>query len=101
MKNKIQFLATAIQWRDRINGNLYSSVRIQRVDTGETIACGPDNGGGEYYRQMGRERMLTAGWLPEQYVPATAHLYESEHDYPIAWTVSKGTKTECWKHGTL
>lgn len=102
---KIKFIATAARWRDRVNGNTYHSVRIQRVRDGKVIACGIQYGYGDQYRYTALKAMSAARWIPPKYrgqeangFPKAAQ-YERENGYPIAWSVSDGLKRDCVANG--
>jgi hypothetical protein len=103
MENKIKFIANAVRWFDRVNGNTYHSVNITRVKDGKTIYCPLQYGYGEHYRQTALEAMSKNNWLPEQYKTGSGdyntYRYERENNYPIYWNVTDGLKRDCIKNG--
>lgn len=105
MKDKIKFIAVAVRWFDRINGNTYHSVRITRCRDGKTIYCPFQYGYGDHYRQTALEEMARAKWLPKKYRGKResgafeSYAYEMENGYPIQWTVYDGLKRECVRNG--
>jgi hypothetical protein len=95
MERKIKYVARAVRWFDKVNGNTYHSVRITRIDDGVTIGTTDyQYGYDDHYRQTARALMLKAGWLPEQYNDKNVYLYERENEYPIEWIVTDGLKRE-------
>ena len=101
MKTKIKYIANAIIWFDKKNGNSYNSVRITRVDSGNTIYASIEYGYGDQYRQHALEAMERAQWLPKKYKGANRWNYERENNYPIYWQSAPGTKTECIANGKI
>jgi hypothetical protein len=106
--NKIQYVANAVRWFDKMNGNTYHSVQITRVLDGNTIYCPYQYGYGEQYRHTALVEMVKNGWLPEVYVSNPNHipkgkkgyyLFERENNYPILWNVTDGLKKDCIKNG--
>jgi hypothetical protein len=103
---KIKYVANAVLWHDRANGNTYHSVRVTRCEDGKTLACPFQYGYGDHYKQTALQAMADAGWLGDKYKgqhsngASNAHSYEMENDYPIAWNVSKGAKKDCKLNGT-
>ena len=100
MKNKIKFVANAVKWFDKVNGNTYHSVRITRTMDGKTIACPFQYGYGDHYRQTALEEMARVKWLPVKYRSDTWK-YERENNYPILWNERHGLKRECIAHGEI
>jgi hypothetical protein len=98
--NKIKYIAHAVRWFDRINGNTYHSVRITRVRDGKIIACPFTYGYGDHYRQSALEAMAKAKWIPKLYRDLQ-YLYERENNYPIQWNVTEGLKRDCIANGVL
>lgn len=102
---KIKYIANAVRWHDRANGNTYHSVRVTRCEDGKTIACPFQYGYGDHYKQTALQAMADAGWLGDKYEghhangASNAYSYEMENDYPIAWNVSKGAKKDCKANG--
>lgn len=96
---KIQFIAKAVKWFDKVNGNTYHSVSIRRCSDGEFIYCPFTYGYGDHYRQTALEAMLKAGWLGDKYNEKNAYLFERENDYCIDWNVANGLKRECVENG--
>jgi hypothetical protein len=108
MENKIKFIANAVRWFDRVNGNTYHSVNITRVKDGKVIYCPMTYGYGECYRQTALELMHQYNWLPTRYINdsrdlpegyAPLFMYERENNYPIYWNVTDGLKRDCVKNG--
>lgn len=107
MENKIKFIANAVIWFDKVNGNTYHSVNITRVEDGKTIYCPFQYGYGEHYRQTALEAMSKNDWLPVRYDNnkplkdgyAPLFMYERENNYPIMWNVTDGLKRDCVKNG--
>jgi hypothetical protein len=97
---KIKYIAQAVKWFDKVNGNTYHSVRITKVENGETIVDGFQYGYGEHYRQTALMRMLEAGWITG-YDNQSIYSFERENNYPIYWTVCEGTKKACKENGEL
>ena len=91
---KIKYIANAVKWFDRVNGNTYHSVNITRVRDGKTIYSPYQYGYGEHYRQTALMAMKEAGWINGE-----IYKFERENEYPIYWTVSHGTKKECIDNG--
>jgi hypothetical protein len=98
MENKIKFIANAVRWCDKVNGNTYHSVNITRVEDGNTIYCPMTYGYGEHYRQTALEKMVLESWIETKYMGCT-HMYERENNYPIYWNVTDGLKRDCVKNG--
>lgn len=105
MENKIKFVANAVRWFDKVNGNTYHSVNITNIKTGKTIYCPMTYGYGEQYRQTALEAMLKNGWIDEKYGTPTQntrnqnYLYERDNNYPIMWNVTDGLKRACVANG--
>lgn len=103
--NKIKFVATAVRWFDKVNGNTYHSVQITRVKDGKTIYCPITYGYGEHYQQTALEAMEKAKWLPKEYRGQSEYgykkyyHYERENNYPIMWSVTNGFKRDCVANG--
>ena len=100
MEREIKFLVNAVKWFDRVNGNTYHSVRIERVKDGAILKSGIEYGYGDQYKQTALEIMALNNWIPSEY---NNHLesgikklgfYERENNYPIVWSVSDGLKRE-------
>ncbi len=96
---KIKYVANAVKWFDKVNGNTYHSVCITRTEDGAKLHVSFRYGYGEHYRQSALEAMYKAGWLPSKYTDGSAYLYERENDYPIEWNVRDGKKKECIANG--
>lgn len=107
MANKIKFIAHAVKWFDRVNGNTYHSVRVTRVKDGLTIGSPMQYGYGDQYRYTALNLMLQHGWIPKRYGKKGVHggndvyLYEREHNYPIDWNERHGLKKECIANGVV
>ena len=100
MERTIKFVATAVKWRDRVNGNTYHSVRVTRCADGETLYCPFTYGYGDHYKQTALAAMQAAGWLPAKYVEKGAEfMYERENGYPILWQCTDGLKRDCVVNG--
>jgi hypothetical protein len=105
MENKIKFVANAVRWFDKVNGNTYHSVNITNIKTGKTIYCPMTYGYSEQYRHTALEAMAKAGWLPEKYrsnqiqSENSFYMYERENNYPIMWNVTDGLKRDCVANG--
>ena len=94
-KSKIQFMAEANKWFDKVNGNTYHSVRITRCSDGAVIKCQFQYGYGDQYRYTALEAMKQAGWIKTDNI----HRFERENDYPIHWCCFDTTKRECVANG--
>ena len=108
MENKIKYVANAVRWFDKVNGNTYHSVNITRIEDGAKIYCPYEYGYGEHYKQTALTAMVENGWLPEEYIsnvnniPAGKkgyYMYERENGYPIMWNVTDGLKRDCIANG--
>jgi hypothetical protein len=97
---KIQFVANAARWFDKVNGNTYHSVRITRCEDGAQLVCPMEYGYGDCYRQTALAAMDRAGWLPAKYAGKEAYMFERENNYPISWNVTDGLKRDCVASGT-
>ena len=96
---EIKFVATAIKWFDKVNGNTYHSVRVVRCKDGKTAYGAFGYGYGEQYKQSAYGAMEEAGFLPKEYSGDNAYKYERENNYPIEWVVSYGLKRDCIANG--
>jgi hypothetical protein len=105
---KIKFVANAVKWFDKVNGNTYHSVRIERVRDGKMIYCQFQYGYGDHYKYTALVEMIKNKWLPKIYVSNTNnipadkkgyYLYERENNYPIVWNVTEGLKRDCIANG--
>lgn len=99
MKNKIQFIAIARRWFDRVNGNTYHSVQITRTKDKKKLYIPFQYGYGDHYRQSALASMLQNGWITAQYGNRGVHCYERENGYPIEWSVTDGLKRDCIANG--
>ena len=99
MNSKIKFVANAVRWFDKVNGNTYHSVNITRVGDGEKIVHPMTYGYGDAYRQSALNAMNIHAWLPEKYNEENLYLYERENNYPIMWNVTDGLKRDCVANG--
>lgn len=98
----IKFVANAVKWFDRVNGNTYHSVRITRCRDNKVIACPFTYGYGDHYRQTALQAMNDAGWLPRKYGDSNyLFSFERLNNYPIMWNVRHGLKRECVANGEL
>jgi hypothetical protein len=104
---KIKFIAKAVRWFDRHNGNTYHSVMVTRFRDGKTLAAPFTYGYGDSYRQSALEAMASAKWLPVKYRGRHdngshhAFCYERDNKYPIQWNVSDGLKRDCIANGII
>lgn len=102
---KIKYIANAVRWFDKINGNTYHSVKITRTRDGSVLYCQFQYGYGDHYRQTALETMAEAKWLPVKYRgrnkngSSMSHMYERENNYPIDWNVYDGLKRDCIANG--
>jgi hypothetical protein len=109
MENKIKFIANAVRWCDKVNGNTYHSVNITRVKDGKTIYCPFQYGYGDQYRHTAMLEMLKQGWIDNsKYTDILSkpdgnkkhyQYWERENNYPIYWNVTDGLKRDCIKNG--
>jgi hypothetical protein len=108
--NKIQYVANAVRWFDKMNGNTYHSVNVTDVSTGKTIYCPYQYGYGEHYRQTALVAMYQEHWINNTDYTADfndrgksgkkgIYLFERENNYPIMWNVTDGLKKDCIKNG--
>lgn len=105
---QIKFTVIAKKWFDRVNGNIYHSVRCIRHKDNAIVVGSFRYGYGEHYKQTALTVMAKAKWLPKKYrgVDDMCHHinafdYERENKYPILWTVSDGLKRECVANGQI
>lgn len=92
---QILFTAIVANWRDRVYGNTYCSVRCIRhsdgsITTVTRTACGSE-------RLLLLEAMQNAGWISSP--DGNLYAYERENNYPILWVEKWGTKKECEQNG--
>lgn len=105
MQRKIKFVANAVKWWDKVNGNTYHSVAVTRCRDGKTLYCPFQYGYGDQYRYTALEAMLKAKWIPARYGErhpsgsTAVGNYERENGYPIMWNETHGTKRECVANG--
>jgi hypothetical protein len=97
---KIQYVAKAVRWFDKANGNTYHSVRITRTEDKAVIVHPMTYGYGDSYKQTALEVMFKAGWIPNNYAKYV-YAFERENEYPIEWIVTDGLKRDCIANGTL
>ena len=101
----IEFTANVCQWRDKVYGNTYHSIRITRHSDGAILACPYQYEYGDQYKYTALDAMARAGWIPAKYNEhrpngGTACMsYERENNYPILWNVSDGLKCACVANG--
>lgn len=104
-KRKIRFVANAVKWFDKVNGNTYHSVAITRCADGKTLYCRMEYGYGDQYRYTALNAMLAARWIPARYgetYPSGGNKvgsYDRENGYPIMWNERHATKRECVANG--
>lgn len=96
---KIKFIAKGFKWFDKVNGNTYHSVRVERVKDGAVLACQWQYGYGDQYQQTARVAMLKAGWLPKRYNDSNVICYDRENNYPIEWFCQDGLKRDMVYNG--
>ena len=92
---KIKFIAEAVKWFDKVNGNTYHSVKITRCRDNAVICVPFQYGYGEQYRTTALEKMKETGWIKAKNI----YSYERENNYPIKWMVIHGLKRECVNNG--
>jgi len=97
---EIKFIAHVVRWFDKVNGNTYHSVKIERVADGQVIAVPMTYGYGDHYRQTGLNLLLENQWI-NGYTKETIYLYERENNYPIIWNLTDGLKRECVANGKI
>lgn len=90
----IKFVADAVRWFDKANGNTYHTVRVMRVRDGAMIYSRFQYGYGDHYQQTALMAMAAAKWLPVKYRGDDSYLYERNNNYPIIWNVRDGLKKE-------
>lgn len=100
-EKKIEFIAHAVRWFDKVNGNTYHSVRIERVKDGAILKSSPIiYGYGDHYRQTAIDLMIENNWIPSKYGKKQTnggnlgYMFERENGYPIYWDVRDGLKRE-------
>ena len=99
---KIKFVANAVRWFDRTNGNTYHSVRITRCSDGKVIVCPFEYGYGDQYKATALVEMCKAKMLPVKYRGEGQYWrFERENGYPIEWNVVDGLKRDCIANGTI
>ena len=102
--NKIRFIANAVRWFDKVNGNTYHSVRVTRCKDGAIVYGQFQYGYGEGYRDTALRAMAEAGWIPTKYhakpgFNSNLNMWERENNYPIDWNVHEGLKRDCIANG--
>jgi hypothetical protein len=98
MKNQIKFIAQAVKWFDKVNGNTYHSVKITRCKDGKTIACPFTYGYGDSYRWTARDAMAKAKWFKGAKNSDDVFAIECL-THPISWIENHGKKSECITNG--
>jgi hypothetical protein len=94
MANKIEYIANACRWFDKVNGNTYHSVRITRTKDGAVLKSSPViYGYGDAYRDTAISLMVENKWISEKYKKHN-YMFERENNYPISWNVSDGLKRD-------
>lgn len=94
MKRKILFIANAVRWFDKVNGNTYHSVKIIRVsDNAELKSLPIIYGYGRQYEQSALSLMIQNGWIDKKY-EGNEFNYEKENNYPIHWNIFDGLKRD-------
>ena len=100
MERKIKFICNAVKWFDRVNGNTYHSVVIERMKDGKVLKSSMSYGYDGAYKQTALELMAKANWIPAKYSVKhsngsdSLHLYDRENNYPIVWNVKDGLKRD-------
>jgi hypothetical protein len=104
--NKIQYVANACRWFDRVNGNTYHSVSITRTEDGAQVLVPWQYGYGDSYRQTALLAMAEEKWIPKKYTVRGKQgtykklwYWERENNYPIQWNVSDGLKRDMVRNG--
>ena len=104
-KREIKFVCYAVRWFDRINGNTYHSVRVERVKDGKILYS--DRmiyGYGDHYHYTALKLMAENKWLPVKYRKDdiqdnnSFYYYERENNYPIHWNVKDGLKRDMYRN---
>ena len=95
-QTKIQYVANACRWFDKVNGNTYHSVRITRTSDGAILLCEWTYGYGDHYRQTAFEALKREKWIT---TPGYYGDWERINNYPIQWNVSDGLKREMVANG--
>ena len=91
---KINFVATVVRWFDKVNGNTYHSVKIERTKDGKILKSSPViYGYGDHYRQTALDLMIEHNWIDQKY-KGSNYLFERENNYCISWNVTNGLKRE-------
>jgi hypothetical protein len=91
----ILFNVSAVRWFDKVNGNTYHSVNIERIKDGKIFVSDPVvYGYGEHYKQTALAIMFENNLLPKKYNKDNYRMYERENNYPIIWNVSDGLKRD-------
>lgn len=94
MERKIEFIATAVKWFDKVNGNTYHSVKIERTKDGAILKSYPIvYGYGNHYEQTALDLMVKNNWIDQKY-KEHPFSFERENNYPIFWDVRNGLKRE-------
>lgn len=101
MKRTIKFVVTAARWFDKVNGNTYHSVRIERVRDGKIIAHEWTYGYDDHYKQTALKLMADNKWLPVKYRGSDRYRYNMDNNYPIEWNVTDGLKRDMVANGQL
>ena len=96
----IKYVANAVKWFDKVNGNTYHSVRITRCEDNATIAEQFQYGYGDAYRHTAIMAMAKAGWIDAKYTKEP-YMFERENEYPVYWAVSEGLKRDCIANGKV
>lgn len=96
MNQEIKYIANAVRWFDKINGNTYHSVKITRISDNAVLKSQPIvYGYGDCYKQTALDLMLKNSWIEEKYNEGRLiWSFERENNYPIFWNVSDGLKRD-------
>ena len=105
MKQNIKYIANVAQWRDKVNGNTYHSVRVTRLKDGKQLKSRAMVYGAGTHAQTTADLMLAAGWVPLEWrvkrdgeVCAFSSLQNMQiiANYPVHYEVREGLKREMY-----
>ena len=101
MKNRvIKYVAHAVKWFDKVNGNTYHSVRVTRCRDDAVVVAQFQYGYGDQYRHSALIAMADAKWLPVKYRDNVL-AFERDKNYPIQWHCTDGLKRDCVANGKV
>lgn len=88
----IKYIAVAVEWFDRVNGNSYHSVRMTRISDNAIIKSQPlVLGYGDKYRETAIVLMAENGWIDGRY-KKEPYQFESDANYPIFWSMTRNAR---------